>query len=104
VIFIETPIFTRQIKTLVDDEVYGHFQGTLAENPDAGDLIKGTGGLRKIRMALPGRGKSGGARVIYYYVQNAAQIRLLLAYEKSEQDDLTDEQRKALRKIIETWR
>ena len=67
-------------------------------------MIKGTGGLRKVRMALPGRGKSGGARVIYYYVHNAAQIRFLLAYEKSEQDDLTDEQRKALKKIVETWR
>lgn len=103
-IFIETPIFTKQIKALIDDEAYGSFQEVLAENPEAGDLIKGTGGLRKIRMALPGRGKSGGARVIYYYVQSAAQIRLLLAYEKSEQDDLTDEQRKALRKIVETWR
>jgi len=103
-LFIETPIFTKQVKALVDDETYGQFQETLAESPEAGDLIKGTGGLRKIRMALPGRGKSGGARVIYYYVQNAAQIRLLLAYEKSEQDDLTDEQRKALRKIVETWR
>lgn len=103
-IFIETPIFTKQIKALIDDAAYGSFQEFLAENPEAGDLIKETGGLRKIRMALPGRGKRGGARVIYYYVQNAAQIRLLLAYEKSGQDDLTDEQRKALRKIIETWR
>jgi len=103
-IFIETPLFTKQIKALVDDDTYGQFQDELAENPEAGDVIKGTGGLRKVRMALPGRGKSGGARVIYYYVHSAAQIRLLLAYEKSEQDDLTDEQRKALKKIVETWR
>lgn len=56
-IFIETPIFTKQIKALFDDEAYGSFQEFLAENPE-GDLIKGTGGLRKIRMALPGRGKA----------------------------------------------
>ena len=103
-IFIETPIFTRQITALVDDETYGSFQKLLAANPAAGDLIRGTGGLRKIRMALHPRGKSGGARVIYYYVHDAAQIRLLVAYVKAEQDDLTDEQRKALRKVVETWR
>jgi hypothetical protein len=102
-LFIETPIFTRQITALMDDEAYGNFQIFLAENPKTGDLIKGTGGLRKIRMALPGRGKRGGTRVIYYYLHNAAQIRLLLAYEKSEQDNLSHAQRTALRKIIETW-
>lgn len=102
-LFIETPIFTRQITALMDDEAYGNFQIFLAENPETGDLIKGTGGLRKIRMALPGRGKRGGTRVIYYYLHNAAQIRLLLAYEKSEQDNLSHAQRTALRKIIETW-
>jgi len=103
-IFVETPLFTQQIRRLVDDDTYGHFQEHLAENPEAGDVIKGTGGLRKVRMALPGRGKSGGARVIYYYMHDASQIRLLLAYEKSSQDDPTDGQRKALKKIVATWR
>jgi len=103
-IFVETPLFTQQIKRLVDDVTYGQFQEHLAENPEAGDVIKGTGGLRKVRMALSGRGKSGGARVIYYYMHSAAEIRLLVVYEKSSQDDLTDEQRKALKKIVATWR
>ncbi|MGD9582207.1 MAG: type II toxin-antitoxin system RelE/ParE family toxin [Lysobacterales bacterium] len=102
-IFVETPLFTLQIQSLVDDDGYSRFQRHLAENPEAGDLIKGTGGLRKIRMALPGRGKSGGARVIYYYLHKAAEIRLLLAYAKSSQDDLTEAQRKALKQIVASW-
>lgn len=103
-VFIETPIFTRQIKALITDEAYHVFQKLLAENPEAGEVIPRTGGLRKIRMALPDAGKSGGARVIYYHLRDAAQILLLLAYGKSEQADLTFEQRRALRKIIETWK
>lgn len=103
-LFIETPVFTRQIKALVDDDAYGELQRLLAAHPEIGDLIEDTGGLRKVRMALPGRGKRGGARVIYYYVAQASQIRMLLAYAKNEQEDLTADQRKALRRIVETWR
>jgi hypothetical protein len=65
-LFIETPVFTRQIKALVDDDAYGELQRLLGAHPEIGDLIEDTGGLRKVRMALPGRGKRGGARVIYY--------------------------------------
>lgn len=79
VIFLETPIFTRQIKVLVEDEAYRELQLRLAANPEAGDLIPRSGGLRKIRMALPGRGKRGGARVIYYWVTAQSQIYMLLA-------------------------
>lgn len=65
-VFLETPIFTRQIKALVDDDEYRALQLHLMMNPDAGELIPRSGGLRKIRLGLPGRGKRGGARVIYY--------------------------------------
>lgn len=103
-IFIETPVFTRQITDLVDDDEYAQFQRQLADDPEAGDLIPGTGGLRKIRMAAKGHGKRGGARVIYYYFTSASQIALLLAYAKNEAEDLTATQKKALKQVIELWR
>ena len=103
-IFIETPVFTRQITALVDDDDYADFQRELADDPEAGDLIPGTGGLRKIRMAAKGHGKRGGARVIYYYFSSAAQIALLLAYAKNEAEDLTAAQKKVLKQVIERWR
>jgi len=103
-IFIETPVFTRRVRELLDDDSYAAFQQLLAERPDSGDVIEGTGGIRKVRVASSGRGKRGGSRVIYYHFVSASQIALLLIYPKNEQDDLTDEQRKALRCIIETWR
>ena len=62
--FFETPVFTRQITALLDDGDYRQLQVTLALKPEAGDLIRGSGGLRKIRWAVRGRGKSGGIRVI----------------------------------------
>jgi hypothetical protein len=71
-------------------------QQELIERPDAGDLIRGAKGLRKLRWALPGRGKSGGARVIYYWRTAAGQIFLLYAYPKNSQADLNAAQRKLL--------
>jgi hypothetical protein len=103
-IFIETPIFTRQIKDLMNDDDYATFQAGLAVRPDAGDVMPGTNGLRKIRVAASGRGKRGGARVIYYHFVNQSQIALLLAYPKNEQDNLTPDQQKALAAIVKNWR
>lgn len=103
-IFVETPLFTSQIKLLLNDDDYGVFQRALAENPQAGDVIPGTGGLRKIRVAAKGHGKSGGARVIYYHFASASRIGLLFVYPKNEQVSLTPAQKLALRKIIEQWR
>lgn len=102
-VFIETPAFTRLIKALMADEDYADFQRVLASAPDAGDLIEGTGGLRKIRVGMAARGKRGGARVIYYYFSSASQIVMLLAYPKNVQDTLSVGQKKALRAIIENW-
>lgn len=103
-IFIETPLFTRRLQELLDDDSYAAFQRMLALRPDAGDVIAGTGGIRKVRVASQGRGKRGGARVIYYHFVSASQIALLLIYAKNEADDLTPEQRKALKRIVENWR
>ena len=73
----------------------------LARRPKAGRLIQGTGGLRKVRLARPGKGKSGGSRVIYYYHNDVKPILLLLIYAKADQDNLTAAQKARLRKHVE---
>lgn len=103
-IFIETSFFTEDVKQLLSDEEYRKFQEYLAANPEAGDLIKETGGLRKARWATRAKGKSGGVRVIYYYVTSDAQFRLLAIYKKGVQDTLTAKQKALLRKINEGWK
>lgn len=102
-IFIETPVFEEQIDALLSHDEYLALQKMLARNPAAGDLIKGSGGLRKVRWSARGTGKRGGIRVIYYHVTAAFQIRLLLAYRKGVKDDLTPAQLKVLRLIVEAW-
>lgn len=102
-IFIETSVFTRAVNELLSDDEYSEFQQNIAENPLAGDVIPDTGGLRKVRVAAKGKGKRGGARVIYYYVSADSQIRLLLIYAKGVQDDLTPEQKRILRRLNEAW-
>ena len=102
-IFIETSVFTRQVRELLTDDEYADFQLNLAGNPLVGDLIQGTGGLRKVRVAAKSRGKRGGARVIYYYVSSAAQIRLLLIYAKGRKGDLSAAEKRTLRSLNERW-
>jgi hypothetical protein len=100
-VIIETTVFTRQVVNLLPDKDYRSLQLTLANRPDTGDLIKGSGGLRKIRWAAVGQGKRGGARVIYYWAVPQDQILMLFMYPKSERADLTVSQIRVLRKIIE---
>ena len=102
-VIIETPIFTKLIKELMNDDEYKDLQEALVSRPDRGSLIKNSGGLRKVRWALAGRGKSGGARFIYYWMTDNDQLYMLLAYPKNVQDNLTDTQLKALKKIVERW-
>ena len=92
--FIETPMFTRQIKQIATDEELRELQKTLIESPDKGDLIQKTGGLRKIRMATGNQGKSGSVRVIYF-LATAEVIYLVMAYPKSTKDSLTDAEKAA---------
>lgn len=101
-VIVETTVFTRQVLELLPDDEYGRLQLLLASHPDAGPLIRGGGGLRKIRWALEGRGKRGGVRVIYYWAKSKDQLLLLLLYKKSERDDLTPDQLQRLRTIIDT--
>ena len=87
--FIETPTFTRMLVELLTDDEYAGLQCVLLVNPEAGDIVKGGGGIRKLRHALPGRGKRGGVRVIYYWLRKVGQIYMLLIYPKSKKDTLT---------------
>ena len=99
--FFETPIFTKLIHMLISAEQYHQLQLFLAERPDAGDIIKGSGGIRKIRWAGSGRGKRGGIRVIYYFISEQDKIFMLYAYPKNEQDDLNSSQIRQLRQMVE---
>ena len=91
-VIIETSIFTKQIKALMDDECYRDFQNTLIGAPDIGKVIQGSGGIRKIRWSGSGRGKRGGSRLIYYWATSREQIYMLFGYSKNEYSDLTKEQ------------
>jgi mRNA-degrading endonuclease RelE of RelBE toxin-antitoxin system len=97
---IETPTFTRQIRELLADDDYREFQSRLAANPELGALIKGSGGIRKIRVGLSGRGKRGGARVIYYWAVRKNLILLLFAYPKNVTTDLSATQVSQLAKTV----
>jgi len=99
-LFIETPTFTKVITGLLADDEYRLLQLELTQHPDAGDLIPGGGGIRKIRFALPGKGKRGGARLIYYWQPSKDRIFLLVAFTKSARTDLDAEQTAVLRLFV----
>lgn len=99
--FVETPVFTRRIVHLLSDEEYRQLQLYLAERPDAGKVIPGSGGLRKLRWGVGQTGKRGGIRLIYYWVVHRDMILFLFAFRKNERSDLTPEQLHILRRIIE---
>jgi mRNA-degrading endonuclease RelE of RelBE toxin-antitoxin system len=102
--FIETPVFTKLIVDLLPDNSYRLLQGDIAKNPQAGDLIPAGGGIRKFRFALPGKGKRGGSRLIYYWQTSKHKTYMLLAYTKAKKENLEPEQvaiLKALAKELE---
>jgi hypothetical protein len=99
-IFVETPTFTRLIAELLDDDEYSKLQTELAKRPDAGDLIKNGGGIRKLRWKRAGTGKSGGIRVIYYWPTEDNQVLMLVAYPKRIKDNLTDKETAILRNLV----
>jgi hypothetical protein len=100
--FIELPPFERHRPNYLQDESFREFQMMLMKNQDAGDVIEGTGGLRKVRYAdeKRGKGKRGGLRVIYYWWQPGNQFWLFTVYNKDEMDDLTAAQRKVLKELL----
>ncbi len=98
-IFIETSIFSKSIQALLSDDEYRELQGALLKNPARGDLISGGAGLRKLRWARQGTGKSGGLRTIYYWAVSLDRILLVFAYPKSKMENLTDKQLALLAKV-----
>jgi mRNA-degrading endonuclease RelE of RelBE toxin-antitoxin system len=100
-IIIETPVFTKQLLSVSSDDEYRQFQRALLEWPDAGMVIPGSDGPRKLRWGAEGRGKRGGVREIYYWFPTRGIILLLSIYPKNVQDDLTLDQLKQLKKVIE---
>jgi len=99
--FIESPIFTAYLSDYLADDEYAAMQEFLCEHPDSGDVVKGSGGVRKLRWARPGRGKSGGVRVCYYARTQTGQILMLVIYAKSARDSIPGHVLKALKEEIE---
>ena len=95
----ETPTFSRQAAKLFSEDEKRELIDFLAEHPLAGDEIPGTGGVRKLRFAAFGRGKRGGARVIYYYLDEAMPVYALLAYAKTAKTDMTPDERRTVSKL-----
>lgn len=101
-LFIETSVFTRELQDILPDESYRQLQ-QLAIRPAAGSIIPGAGGLRKLRWHIPGAGKRGSLRIIYYWDTPADTIYMLLAYKKSRQENLTPDQLKILGNLVKEY-
>jgi hypothetical protein len=102
-LFVELPAFARHREDYLDDDGFADLQAALMMEPKAGDVIQGTGGLRKLRFGDPqrGKGKRGGLRVIYYWWEMGRQFWLFTLYGKDEVKDLTPTQRKTLASMLQ---
>lgn len=98
--FVETPVFTTVLQHHLNDDDYRRLQIALMLRPAQGPLLKGSGGLRKVRWAKAGAGKRGGLRVIYYWAPTEQAFYMLYAYTKAEQGDLTPAQTRALGRLV----
>ena len=100
-IFVESPSFSSLLPDYLSDDEYADLQEYLCEQPDAGDLIRGSGGVRKVRWSRAGGGKSGGVRVCYYAKTHAGRILLLVIYAKSARDSIPGSILKAIKEEME---
>lgn len=98
--FLETPIFTEAVEELLDHDGYRALQSSLILRPEAGAVIRQSGGLRKLRWALAGKGKRGGCRIIYFWHEASETFFMLYAYRKSQQEDLTSHQLRILNRLV----
>jgi len=105
-VFVEASLFSGLIDEYLSDDEYAVLQNELSANPNAGNVIPGTGGLRKIRFRCPGKGKGkrSGVRVIYYWYVEKDRIYLLSIYYKGEVTDLTPREKKSLKQLVEAWK
>jgi hypothetical protein len=101
VTFVESPLFTKLVHDYLADDEYRVFQSFLATNPDVGDVVRGSGGVRKVRWGRRGSGKSGGVRILYFARTEAGEIWLLLIYAKSAVDSIPGHILKALKEEME---
>jgi mRNA-degrading endonuclease RelE of RelBE toxin-antitoxin system len=99
--FVETPVFTSSLRGLLSAEEYRQLQIALLLRPEQGAVIRGSGGLRKLRWGVAGRGKRGGIRLIYYWEPADELFYMLYVYPKNVQDDLTPSQVRTLRRLVE---
>jgi mRNA-degrading endonuclease RelE of RelBE toxin-antitoxin system len=99
-VFIESPIFSRRVAELLDDDELAALEWALTLHPEAGVVIPGTGGVRKLRWGAEGRGKRGGLRVVYYWRDQQGEIWLLTVYDKHEQENIPAHVLKALREEL----
>jgi len=101
-LFVELPAFAKYRADYLDDDGFGKLQAFLLKNPEAGDVIEGTGGLRKLRHGDPrrGKGKRGGLRVIYYWWDGGRQFWLFTLYDKGEMENLSATEKKALKGML----
>ncbi|MFQ3171641.1 MAG: hypothetical protein ACI9DG_001677 [Oleispira sp.] len=102
-LFIELPSFNKHRSDYLEDDEYQLLQVSLLESPSIGDVIQGTGGLRKVRWVDKQRnkGKRGGVRIIYYWYVGGAQFWLFTIFDKNEASDITPDQKKILKKMLE---
>lgn len=101
IVIKETPYFTKIIQQLMPDDLYAELQHAIIRRPDVGDIIPGSGGLRKVRWKMPRSGKRGGVRVIYYWIAQDSEIYMIYAYAKAKCEDLTKQQIGLLRQVIQ---
>lgn len=99
--FIETALFTRLVQEYLSDDEYARLQQHLINNPEAGSVIRGTGGVRKLRWAAPGRGKRGGYRIIYLLRQPKGIVWMLTMYPKNVTDTIPAHVLKQIREEID---
>jgi len=100
-VFIELHPFTRDLRDFLNDDNYSSVQGFLMGQPERGTIIPGSGGLRKLRWRMPGHGKRGGLRIVYYWAVAEHIIYLLAIYAKSDKEDMTRAELSLLKRIIE---
>jgi len=102
--FVHLPSYVHSVKGALGDNEQRELEMTICRNPRAGAVISGTGGLRKLRLRFAGRGKSGGARVVYFYRAPAGRVYLVLFYPKNVQAELTSTQRKHMWRLTNILR
>ena len=99
--FIETPLFTRLVHDYLDEDEYRRLQTAIADDPEAGAIVRGSGGVRKLRWAGSGRGKRGGLRVIYYWATGRGEIWMLTLYPKNVKENIPAHVLRQIRQEIE---